>query len=97
MQQRRLQRRLSSRSRFKESSSTLHRLPPNLRAKVLETSTMVKEYDTETGNKIINDYLILEEIGRGTYGKVKLAQDLRTNELVVRLWGCWVQAQGQLI
>ena len=97
MQQRRLQRRLSSRSRFKESSSTLHRLPPNLRAKVQETSTMVKEYDTETGNKIINDYLILEEIGRGTYGKVKLAQDLRTNELVVRPWGwgCWVQAQGQ--
>ncbi|KAI9282504.1 kinase-like domain-containing protein [Umbelopsis sp. AD052] len=79
MQPRRLQR--SSRSRFRESSSTLL-LPPNLRAKVLETYTMVKEYDTETGNKIINDYLILEEIGRGTYGKVKLAQDLRTNELV---------------
>ncbi|KAI8576937.1 hypothetical protein K450DRAFT_254307 [Umbelopsis ramanniana AG] len=84
MQPRRLQRRPSSRSRFRESSSTLHRLPPNLRAKVLETYTMIKEYDTETGNKIINDYLILEEIGRGTYGKVKLAQDLRTNELVVR-------------
>lgn len=85
MQQRRLQRRASSRSRSKDSfSSTSNRLPPNLRAKVLETSTMVKEYDTETGSKIINDYLILEEIGRGTYGKVKLAQDLRTNELVVR-------------
>lgn len=85
MQQRQLQRRASSRSRSKDSFSIAsNRLPPNLRAKVLETSTMVKEYDTETGNKIINDYLILEEIGRGTYGKVKLAQDLRTNELVVR-------------
>jgi hypothetical protein len=85
MQQRRLQRKLSSRSHSKESSNILHRLPPNVRSKVVETSTMLKEYDTETGNKIINDYLILEEIGRGTYGKVKLAQDLRTNELVVRL------------
>jgi serine/threonine protein kinase len=80
MQQRKLQRRHSSRSRDVRPHA---RLPPNQRAKVLETSTMVKEYDTETGNKIINDYLILQEIGRGTYGKVKLAVDLRTDEFVV--------------
>jgi hypothetical protein len=85
MQQKRFQRRTSTRSRSKDSASShWNRLPLNLRAKVLETSTMIKEYDTETGSKIINDYLILEEIGRGTFGKVKLAQDLRTNELVVR-------------
>ncbi|KAJ2957651.1 hypothetical protein NQZ79_g6620 [Umbelopsis isabellina] len=79
MQQRKLQRRHSSRSK---DVRTYARLPPNLRAKVRETRTMVKEYDTETGNKIINDYLILEEIGRGTYGKVKLAVDLRIDEFV---------------
>lgn len=80
MQQRKPQRRHSSRSRDVHAYA---RLPPNLRAKVRETSTMAKEYDTETGNKIINDYLILEEIGRGTYGKVKLAVDLRIDEFVV--------------
>lgn len=79
MQQRKPQRRHSSRSRDVHAYA---RLPPNLRAKVRETSTMAKEYDTETGNKIINDYLILEEIGRGTYGKVKLAVDLRIDEFV---------------
>ncbi|CEG76733.1 Putative CAMKK/ELM protein kinase [Rhizopus microsporus] len=41
-----------------------------------------KDYDPGTGNKILNNYMILREIGRGMHGKVKLAQDLDTGELV---------------
>ncbi|KAI8375255.1 kinase-like domain-containing protein [Choanephora cucurbitarum] len=49
---------------------------------VLTTTTLVKTYDTETGNKLINNFMILQEIGRGVHGKVKLAQDTFTGELV---------------
>lgn len=50
---------------------------------VIMTTTVIKEYDQETGNKLINSFMILKEIGRGVHGKVKLAQDLETGELVV--------------
>lgn len=53
--------------------------------KVLTTNTIYKEYDPETGNKIINNFMIMKEIGRGMHGKVKLAQDLDTGELVVSI------------
>ncbi|KAL9536964.1 hypothetical protein MBANPS3_012207 [Mucor bainieri] len=49
---------------------------------VLTTNTINKEYDPETGNKIINNFMIIKEIGRGMHGKVKLAEDLDTGELV---------------
>ncbi|KAI9361032.1 kinase-like domain-containing protein [Pilaira anomala] len=49
---------------------------------ILTTNTISKEYDPETGNKIINNFMILKEIGRGMHGKVKLAQDMETGELV---------------
>lgn len=52
---------------------------------VLTTNTINKEYDPETGNKIINNFMIIKEIGRGMHGKVKLAEDLDTGELVVSL------------
>lgn len=51
---------------------------------VLTTNTINKEYDPETGNKIINNFMILKEIGRGVHGKVKLAEELDTGELVVK-------------
>ncbi|KAI8380242.1 kinase-like domain-containing protein [Blakeslea trispora] len=49
---------------------------------VFTTTTLVKTYHPETGNKLINNFMILQEIGRGVHGKVKLAQDIYTNELV---------------
>lgn len=52
---------------------------------VLTTNTINKDYDPETGNKIINNFMILKEIGRGVHGKVKLAEDVDTGELVVKL------------
>ena len=47
---------------------------------VKETHTIVRDYDTETGNKMINNYMIIGELGRGMHGKVKLAMDCETNQ-----------------
>lgn len=38
---------------------------------------------TDQGQKILNQYLIIKTLDRGSSGTVKLAQDLRTNELFV--------------
>ena len=50
---------------------------------VKETHTMMKDYDPATGNKMINKYMIVRELGRGVHGKVKLCRDTETNELCV--------------
>ncbi|KAF9202662.1 hypothetical protein BGZ49_007193 [Haplosporangium sp. Z 27] len=47
---------------------------------VRETHTMKKEYDPMTGNKMINKYMVVRELGRGVHGKVKLCQDTITSE-----------------
>jgi hypothetical protein len=52
---------------------------------VKETNTMYKDYDPTTGNKKINKYMLIQEIGRGVHGKVKLGRDVETNELVVSI------------
>lgn len=57
-------------------------LPEKTTPEVLTTNTMNKDYDPETGNKTINQYMMIKEIGRGMHGKVKLAQDLDTLEWV---------------
>ncbi|KAI8138441.1 kinase-like domain-containing protein [Fennellomyces sp. T-0311] len=49
---------------------------------VVVTNTINKDYDPATGNKVINKYMIIREIGRGVHGKVKLAEDIETGELV---------------
>ncbi|KAF9430509.1 hypothetical protein BGZ94_006455 [Podila epigama] len=48
---------------------------------VKETHTMMKDYDPMTGNKMINKYMVVRELGRGVHGKVKLCRDTETNEL----------------
>lgn len=68
---------------FKPSNSSVIEEEKHLVTPVLTTNTMNKEYDPETGNKIINNFMIIKEIGRGMHGKVKLAEDLDTGELVV--------------
>jgi serine/threonine protein kinase len=40
------------------------------------------EQDFITGRKLINQYEIIDEIGRGVHGKVKLARSLQTQEYV---------------
>lgn len=59
------------------------KFPSSSSQEVKLTHTVTKEYDAETGNKLINNFMIIKEIGRGVHGKVKLAQDLTTGELVV--------------
>ncbi|KAI8322513.1 Pkinase-domain-containing protein [Martensiomyces pterosporus] len=41
---------------------------------------MAVDYDPHTGRKMINQYMIIRELGRGTHGKVKLAFDTITGE-----------------
>ncbi|KAF9543530.1 hypothetical protein EC957_000808 [Mortierella hygrophila] len=48
---------------------------------VKETRTMMKDYDPMTGNKMINKYMVVRELGRGVHGKVKLCRDTMTEEL----------------
>ncbi|CAM0136147.1 unnamed protein product [Umbelopsis sp. WA50703] len=55
--------------------------PPRTK-QVIETHTINKEYDPLTGKKMINEYLILRELGRGVHGKVKLAEDMEKGCLV---------------
>lgn len=49
---------------------------------VKETNFVSLEFDPTTKRKVLNSYEIQGEIGRGEHGKVKLARDLNTNELV---------------
>ena len=52
---------------------------------VKETNTMYKDYDPATGNKRVNKYMLIKEVGRGVHGKVKLGRDMETGELVVSI------------
>lgn len=45
-------------------------------SEVIETPQMTSSRDPETGRKMINQYLVLHEIGRGTHGTVRLGRDM---------------------
>ncbi|KAI8053251.1 kinase-like domain-containing protein [Syncephalis plumigaleata] len=47
---------------------------------VKETSKVIKEYDPRTGNKMLNQYMVVGDLGRGVHGKVKLARDTITGQ-----------------
>ncbi|KAJ1900602.1 hypothetical protein LPJ66_001375, partial [Kickxella alabastrina] len=47
---------------------------------VHETHRMHVVHDPRTGRKMINQYMIIRELGRGTHGKVKLAFDTAAGE-----------------
>ncbi|KAI9175738.1 hypothetical protein H9P43_006102 [Blastocladiella emersonii ATCC 22665] len=67
---------LSMRSESPGSVSSMHRGSP-----VIETHALVKSIDDVSGFKCINHYMILQELGRGVHGKVKLARHTETGEL----------------
>ncbi|CAH0032745.1 unnamed protein product [Clonostachys rhizophaga] len=50
--------------------------------KVRETHKALIDSDNITGRKLINQYEVIEEIGRGMHGKVKLARNLETHDNV---------------
>ncbi|CUG49282.1 protein kinase, putative, partial [Bodo saltans] len=66
------------------------------------TTTLTKSNDELTGNKIINQYLILNDIGEGACGKVKLAYSLERNitvaiKVVRRAVGGVVSGKGRAL
>ncbi|CUG93695.1 protein kinase, putative, partial [Bodo saltans] len=66
------------------------------------TTTLTKSNDEFTGNKIINQYLILNDIGEGACGKVKLAYSLERNitvaiKVVRRAVGGVVSGKGRAL
>jgi serine/threonine protein kinase len=73
-----------------ELSSRRHLILP-LRSK--ETPVLFKSKDEATGKSLVNQYLILDELGRGQHGKVRLARDVNDGSYWVRchpppLGGC---------
>lgn len=44
----------------------------------IETTTADIDHDSLTGNKLINEYEVIRELGRGEHGKVKLGRHLPT-------------------
>ncbi|KAI3320641.1 kinase-like protein [Xylariaceae sp. AK1471] len=50
--------------------------------KVRETHKALVDLDMMTGRKSINQYEVIEELGRGVHGKVKLARNTETGENV---------------
>ncbi|KAG8160130.1 hypothetical protein KVR01_009666 [Diaporthe batatas] len=57
-------------------------LHPLQNHRVRETHVANIDRDFTTGRKIINHYEVIEEIGRGVHGKVKLARDLDVGQNV---------------
>lgn len=49
---------------------------------VKETSEIFLKYDPISKRKVLNTYEIIKELGHGQHGKVKLARDLLTKQLV---------------
>jgi hypothetical protein len=54
--------------------------------KVIQTSKIIKDVDPH-GNKMVNHFVILNELGRGVHGKVKLCRDIETGQEFVRIIG----------
>ncbi|KAI1388582.1 kinase-like protein [Hypoxylon trugodes] len=57
-------------------------LHPLQNHRVRETHKALVDMDIMTGRKIINQYEVIEELGRGVHGKVKLARNLETGDNV---------------
>ncbi|KAH6679933.1 serine/threonine-protein kinase ssp1 [Plectosphaerella plurivora] len=64
---------------YESGSPYLHPLQNH---KVRETHKAYLDSDSITGRKLINQYEVIEEIGRGMHGKVKLARNLETGDNV---------------
>lgn len=56
--------------------------PQGLQADVKETNEIFLKYDPISKRKVLNTYEIIKELGLGQHGKVKLARDLLTKQLV---------------
>ena len=52
----------------------------NLSTNLIQADVFEVKYDEESGNKIVNDYLFKETVGRGAYSKVKRCINLKTQK-----------------
>jgi SNF1-activating kinase 1 len=64
------------------SQSGSPRLHPTHLQTPKETHTAEIEHDVYTGNKLINSYEVLEQLGQGQYGKVKKGRDIENDIFV---------------
>lgn len=76
---------LSLPERAPHSDPYLHPLHPLRMHTVYETHKAKVEQDSITGRKLINQYEIINEIGRGTYSKVKVARSLEREDYYVAI------------
>lgn len=76
--------------RNRESSSNSSKKPHTRQSSIRETKRIVKDVD-ELGNKMVNHFVILKELGRGVHGKVKLCKDANTGkEWVISFFENWL-------
>jgi SNF1-activating kinase 1 len=52
---------------------------------VVETTTANVVADRELGHKLLNQYIVYEQIGKGMHGRVRRGRDTTTDEEVVRI------------
>ena len=52
----------------------------NISKKLIETDKVIINYDEETGNKIVNEFMFKETIGRGSYSKVKKCIEINSQK-----------------
>ncbi|KIW31423.1 uncharacterized protein PV07_03073 [Cladophialophora immunda] len=69
--------RVPSTSSLSDADRQPHHLQPPK-----ETHTVEIDHDHFSGNKFVNNYEIIEEIGRGEHGKVKLGRDIEKGTIV---------------
>lgn len=66
----------------RKSEPPAHRHLRILTNRLIRTHTAEVDRDQVTGNKVVNQYEILEELGRGEHGKVKLGRHVVTRQRV---------------
>lgn len=69
-------------SLFRTYSGTNHTSSSSSSSSVKETHYVHVEYDPMTRRRVLNTYEIIRDLGKGQHGKVKLARDLATSQLV---------------
>lgn len=67
-------------------SSPLVRSPSHAPTpEVVETKTAIRGRHDRSGRKMVNQYVVMEQIGKGMHGTVRKGIDVRTSEFVVSI------------
>lgn len=60
--------------------------PSDAKDSPVRETTFIDKMVDNNGNKILNQYLLLETVGQGRHGKVKRCIDTDTGNVYVRFW-----------